>query len=277
MARREPTMRAVWLGRELQQMRLGAGLSAKQIGNSIGRDQSTVSRMEDGRTPVSERVLDRFLEECGVVDPDRLADMHCIRRDAANSGWWDGYEGEVAGVLMDHTWVESKAEIARTFDLAHVPGLLQTPEYAHGVMSAVDPSADLDRWIELRMTRQHVLTKHQPMNLTAIIDHSVIRRQVSSPDVMRSQLDHLLKVTQLGNVDIRILPMDHYCGVTGAFEVFTLLSPYPRVGYIAGTAGDVCIEGHAVERLSVQFDRLLSASVNADDSLDLIVKERNDL
>jgi len=277
MTRREPRIRTVWLGRAIQQMRMDADLTAKDIAAYIGRDQSTVSRMEDGKVPVGEQILEGYLEACGVVDPHRQADIRRIRRDATNSGWWEGYEGDVAGVLMDHTWVESKAATASTFDLAYIPGLLQTPEYARGVMAAIDPSEDLERWLELRMTRQHVLSKHHPMKLKAIIDQSVIQRQVSSPEVMRLQLGHLLEMTQLANVDIRVLPMDRYHGTSGSFEVFTLTNPYPRIGYIAGPAGDVCVEGHAVEQLSLQFERLSAASLNPDHSRDLITDERNAL
>ena len=64
------------------------------------------------------------------------------------------------------------------------PGLLQTEEYARAVLRDDDQ-------VKLRMQRQDVLKKESPPVFVALIDESVLHRNVGGPAVMRDQLVHL--------------------------------------------------------------------------------------
>ncbi|GIG70936.1 helix-turn-helix domain-containing protein [Phytomonospora endophytica] len=274
------TLRGIWLGKALEEIRVEAGLTARDAAAHIRRDPSSVSRMEDGRIPVSEEVLDGYLDMCGITDPHRRADLATIRRDAAQSGWWDGYKGDVVATLMDRAWIESKAVSIRSLEMNSLPGLLQTPAYAEGVMRLVDPSSsdvDIARWLEVRMTRQHILTRHDPIGLVSVIDESLLQRVVSERVVMKAQLDYLLEASERQNVELRVLPSSAHAGVTGSFEVFDLMDPYPEVAYVGTPAGDICVEGPTVEVLSRAYDRFLAASLDPAASRGLIIAERDNL
>ncbi|GLZ80525.1 transcriptional regulator [Actinorhabdospora filicis] len=277
---KQPRIRAIWLGRALQELRIEAGVVAKDVATHIYRDQGTVSRIEDGQIPVTEAILNGYFEICGVTDPHRRADLTVICRDAAQSGWWDGYKSDVAGILMDRTWLESKAISISNLDVNQVPGLLQTAEYAELLMRSVEPwrgDADVARFVELRMTRQHVLSRYKPVEFQTIIEQAVLTRSVGGVAVMREQLDRLLVESERSNIEIRVLPSDKYVGITGSFEVFELAAPYPEIAYIGTPSGDICVEGEAVDRLAGAYDRLLDASLDAEASRALIMAERDKL
>lgn len=277
---KKPRIRAIWLGKKLQELRSRAGVAGKDVAAHVYRDPSSISRIEDGLIPVSEAILEGYMEMCGVTDPHERADLMVIRRDAAQSGWWDGYKSDVASSLMDRAWIESKAESIRTVEVTCLPGLLQTPAYAQAVMRTIDygfPEADLARWLELRMTRQHVITRHQPVQFQVLIDEYVLKRVAGGTDVMREQLNYLAEAGSKSNIEIRVLPGGVFHEVTGAFEIFDLQDPYPEVAYVATPAGDLCVEGDDVEKLTQRYDRLLDAALDPVASKELIIAERDKL
>lgn len=278
--KKEPTIRVIWLGQALRDIRDTAGLKQKDAGAHLGRDGSSITRMESGEIPVSEEILDKWMEMCGITDPHKRADLETIRRDAAQSGWWDGYGGDVAPDLMDRAWMESKATNINAFDITYLPGLLQTPEYAEAVMRKADPDtpdAEIARWMEVRMTRQHILTRYHPTPFHCVIDECLLTRQAGGPEIMRAQLNHLIDTSKRDHIEIRILPGGAYQGNSGSFEVFDLEPPYPHVGHVATPVGDLCVEGTKVDKLVRAYDRLKNASLNPKASRALIIAERDKL
>lgn len=277
---KSPRIRAIWLGKALQDLRAEAGILAKDVAAHVYRDPGTISRIEDGLIPVTEPILNGYLEICGITDPHRRADLTVICRDAAQSGWWDGYTSDVASNLMDRTWLESKAISISALDVSHMPGLLQTAAYAEHVMRIVEPwssDADVARFMELRMTRQHILARFKPAEFLSIIEQGVLTRTVGDAAIMREQLDSLLAAADRPNIEIRVLPSDSFVGVTGSFEVFDLAPPYPEVAYVGTTSGDICVEGDAVDKLARAYDRFLDASLDAEASKAMIIAERDKL
>jgi transcriptional regulator with XRE-family HTH domain len=277
---REPTMRAAWLGQELRALREGKKITAREVAGYLGKAPSTLSRLESGLYPPRETEVTGYLELCGVNDPHKRTDLLTMCHDVGQRGWWNGYEGDVASSLMDRMWIEAKTLEILACDLSYFPGLLQTPEYAEALFRTGSPHAsnqEITRWSEFRMTRQHVVNGLRPLKLACLIDEYLLHRMTGSAEVMKAQLDHLLVAQKKDNVDIRVLPAGMCNGVTGSFEVLTLDAPYPRVGYVATSVGDICVEGESVEALSQTYDRLLNIALTPAASRKLITAERNKL
>ena len=278
--RRKPTIRALWLGQALREIRDQAGLTSKDLGGFLSRDASSIIRTEAGEMPLTPEMLNDWMELCGVTDPHKKADLTTIRKDAAQKGWWDGYRSDVASTLMDRAWMESKAIRMRSIELTCLPGLLQTPEYAGALMRARHPEvseAELETWIGVRMNRQQVLSGHHPIQLMTIVEGHLLRARVGGTKVMRAQLDYLLEITQSSNVELRVLPDGTATGLGGSFEVIELADPYPEVAYAATPAGDICLEGDPVEELSRAYDRFSDESLDPGSSRELIIAERDKL
>ena len=151
-------------------------------------------------------------------------------------GWWNTVAGDA---LVDDALVyvelEDEATKVRTFKIDLVDGLLQTPEYAAAVIRANrpdGPEALVRSQVEVRVRRQARLHDADPIHVEAILTEGALRIQVGGRETMRRQLDHLLRVAELPNVDLRVVP------ATGAYPAmgtpFYLLSftGYPDVGYV---------------------------------------------
>lgn len=181
---------------------------------------------------------------------------------------------------MDIAWMESKATSIVSFDMTYLPGLIQVPEYAEALIRAKNPQAtgnEVSRWVDMRMKRQHVLTQHNPVKLSAIVDEHLIRTQVGDVPAWKRQLEFLLESTTRSNVELRLLPIGTCTGYEGPFQVFNLADPYPTVAYVATSAGDICVEGQPVQRLVTGYDRLLEMSLDPEASRKNIIAEKEKL
>ncbi|WP_422772709.1 helix-turn-helix domain-containing protein [Plantactinospora sp. WMMC1484] len=269
---RGPTLRAQWLGNELREMREHAGLTLKEVAEYIRRNSSTVSRFESGTLPVRVPEVLAYLDICGVDDPDRRAKLKTMSQELFRKGWWDGYAADVAGSLIDRIWLESRATEIHYFQPVAVPGLLQTREYAAAIIRCANSAASsqqIDRWIELRMTRQQLLDREARLRLTAVIDEGVIRRLVGGPAVMRAQLTHLIALSERPDIEIRILPFEAgaHASPDGQFDLFRMAEPYPDVACMQTPSGAVYVEATAAVPLVAAYDRLRDAALSTSDSI----------
>jgi hypothetical protein len=79
-------------------------------------------------------------------------------------------------------------------------GLSVAPALRIGSCSTSRQLAELELRVEVRIARQHVLSRDQPLDLTVVIEESVLRRRFGSNSVMRQQLDRLAESSDLPNV-----------------------------------------------------------------------------
>jgi hypothetical protein len=152
-------------------------------------------------------------------------------------GWWNtvAHDALVDDALV-YVELEDEATTVRTFKIDLVDGLLQTREYATAVIMANRPhgsDALVRSQVDVRLRRQARLRGEDPIHVEAILTEGALRVQVGGRETMRRQLDHLLRLTELPNVDLRVVPAS-----TGAYPAmgtpFYLLSftGYPDVGYV---------------------------------------------
>ncbi|WP_028569367.1 helix-turn-helix domain-containing protein [Salinispora tropica] len=255
------TLRAQWIGHQLRAMREQARLTLKEVGDYLHRNPSTVSRMESGLIPPRVPEVLAYLDLCGIDDPRRRDDLKTMAQDAWQKGWWNGFAPDVAGTLIDWVWLESRATRIYSFQVSVLPGLFQTREYAEAVIRAEDDGASEDqinRYVELRMSRQHQLEQDQPVAFSTIVEEGVLRRTVGDPDIMRRQLAHLRKVAAWPNVEFMVLPAaaGAHASPDGAFDAFRMQRPYPPTGCISTAVGIIVVEGDMAESLFRRYDRL---------------------
>lgn len=282
--RRGPTLRAQLLGQRLRELREDAGLTLKDVAEYIQRDPSTVSRFESGFLPARVPEVLAYLDLCGIDDLPRRDGLKRLSQDVFQKGWWDGFADDIPGLLVDRTWLESRALEVRLFQVAVLPGFMQTREYAETVMRAASPQArpeQIDRWVEFRMTRQQLLTKAEPLRLVAILDEAVLRRAVGGGRIMRAQLEHLIGMAAQPHVEILVLPSaaGAHASPDGSFEIFKMPEPYNDVGFVETPAGVICIEADRVERLAEAYDRIRDVALPQPETVAFIsdiAKERID-
>jgi hypothetical protein len=115
------------------------------------------------------------------------------------------------GDLATYVELEAQARSICNWEPQIVPGLLQTPEYARAVMRSWEsmfalPPGDTERRVQARLARQQAITSDNPLELSVVMDESVLRRKLGDPSLMRQQLERLAEASELPNVTLNVFP-----------------------------------------------------------------------
>lgn len=133
-------------------------------------------------------------------------------------GWWwlRPVGGGVGGltshaVQEDMASLERRAHSIRQFDLALVPGLLQTADYATAVFRSLadvrDTPNDTDDAVRVRMQRQSVLYD-STKTIELLTSEFALRHPIGDQAVMAGQLDRLIALDGLRSVHFGIVPIN---------------------------------------------------------------------
>lgn len=275
-----PAVRRRKLGAELRAMRTGAGFTSGEAARLVGWHQSKVSRIETGASGVKPADVRLLLDAYAVQDAQLRELLLALAGSDEGVGrhhWWHAYRGVLPPAYRDFISLESQASAMRTLETSVVPGLLQTPEYARAVTHAsVDGLDDerLDTLVEVRLARQDVLRSQPPLELTAVLDEAVLRREIGGPEVMARQLRRLLEAALLPQVRLQVLPFTAgaHIGITGPFVIFSFSSKSDL---------DVVVLDHLTSSLYLErkedlqayteaFNTLQIHALSPEDSLDYI-------
>ncbi len=219
-----PTALRIMLGAHLRKLREGANISRADAGWEIRSSESKVSRMELGRVGFKERDVADLLTLYGLTEGEERERLLELARDANNPGWWHRYGDVLPNWFQSYLGLEAAAELIRTYEIQFVPGLLQTPEYARAVVQlgrGVVPAEEIERRVAVRVSRQKVLTRPQPVRLWAVIDEAALRRPMGGPAVMRAQLEYLREMSRESHVTVQIMPFraGGHVATGGAFSI----------------------------------------------------------
>jgi transcriptional regulator with XRE-family HTH domain len=232
-----PTALRIVLGTQLRRLREARGITAGAAGQAIRASHAKISRMELGRVGFRERDVSDLLALYGVIDEhERRAFLNLVRR-ANVPGWWHQYSDLVASWFEIYLGLEQASSVIRTYQPQLVPGLLQTPEVARAVIQLGYPSPTVDeveRRVALRMTRQEILTQPGAPQLWAVIEEASLWR-FNGHSVMREQIEHLIKVAELPNVALQVIPIYSAAHVAlgGPFTLLRFAEPdLPDIVYL---------------------------------------------
>lgn len=162
-----------YLGDELRRARESVDMTQEELAKALHCSRSLVAMWETGKRapdPEAARRMDELLGTNGYLG--RMRDRLVVAE--SNPGWfvpWIHYEQEAGELSL--------------YEPLLVPGLLQTPEYAKALLGSDDRA-------QARLRRQAVLDRAQ---VTVVIEESVLHRQISSRDVMLSQLTALAEAS----------------------------------------------------------------------------------
>lgn len=275
-----PAVRRRKLGAELRMLRTGAGLTSGEAARLVGWHQSKVSRIETGASGVKPVDVRLLLDAYGVAE-GQLRELLLVLAGSENTAgrhhWWHAYRGVLPPAYRDFISLESQASAMRTLETSVVPGLLQTPEYARAVTRVAADGLDdeaLDALVEVRLARQDVLRGDPPLELSAVLDEAVLRREVGGPGVMTRQLERLVEAARLPQVRLQVLPFaaGAHVGITGPFVIFS----FPSTSDLDVVVLDQLTSSLYLERkedlqaYAEAFDTLRIHALSPEDSLDYI-------
>jgi transcriptional regulator with XRE-family HTH domain len=219
-----PTVRRRRLAAELRGIRESKGKSGDAVAAALKWSPSKISRYERARTGLRPREVERLLDYYQITGSHRAL-LLGLAEDAAQKGWWEDFADTLSEDYQQFIGLEHEATSIAIWHVDVVAGLLQTEGYARhiiGSYSRVEPVAPgmIGRLVKVRMQRQQVLDR-EGLQLTVVLDESVLTRRIGDESVMYEQLQRLAREADRPNLTMRILPLSAQHTVFGeSFVIF---------------------------------------------------------
>ncbi|MCX5333799.1 helix-turn-helix transcriptional regulator [Streptomyces sp. NBC_00140] len=276
------TTRRRQLGAMMRKLRARKGLTLEEAGGLVGVSKATVSRYETQAGPVKWIVIDALCREYGATEAERKAIVG-LAKDAKQQGWWSTFADSIPESMNLLLTLENEAVGENHFACVYVPGLLQTRAYSTALQKAnevpLEPT-EIERLVDIRMKRQEILARPKPLRLWAILDESVIRRVVGSPQIMKEQLDRLLEANESPHITLQVLPFSKgaHAAALGSFVMIGGPEPALDVVYVDFHTGSLLLEKEEeLERYRLAFEYLRAQALDMEASSTMIHRARKEL
>ncbi|MDN3359193.1 helix-turn-helix transcriptional regulator [Actinomadura sp. DC4] len=237
-----------------------AGLTQADLAARLYCSDSLISSIETGHAPATEdfaKAADRELDSDGALF--RLLDW---RKGASPYPSW----------FIDWLPAEQKAGLIRWFEVALIPGLLQTEEYARVMLGD-------ETDVAARLSRQAILTREDPspVEFYCVLDEAVLRRNIGGAAVMYEQCQHLAKMGETENISVRVVPSRRHRGARGPFAIATLEGGAQVAHTETAFGGVVSTRTEDIATATASWEAISSASLPEDMSRDMIMRIAEEL
>ncbi len=271
-------MRGRQLAAELRRLRAALRLPGEEVADRLGWSPSKISRSGTATTAPSVADLRRLLdvhEVSGTLREPRGCRASPPGSAAAGTPRCHAEPGNAALIGL-----EDQAASIRWYAAQIVPGLAQPEDYAREIVRSGSwsyPPGEIERRVQVRMNRQKILTRDQPVTLAVVLDEVVLHHRVGGPQVMAAQLRHLAELSSLPNVEVQVLPdtAGAHAAVHGEFQILGFPELIATdVVYLEHLTSSIYVEREAeVFRYSLAFDQLRTLALSPDDSRALIEQQ----
>jgi transcriptional regulator with XRE-family HTH domain len=280
-----PTVRQQRLAAELRRLREQAGYTGDEAAQEMGWSPAKISRLETAKSrtqPVDVRRLLAFYR----INGERHTALMTLADEARKRGWWEEYS-DLPGDYSTYIGLEDEADSAAHSDTLVVPGLLQTEDYALEIVKGWNAIAtitpqEIERRVDVRMRRQQVLFRPDPLTMSIILDESVLARRHGSPATMRKQLERLLEFTDLPTISLQILPLAALHTIVADSFIILAFSPihdvvFPDVVHVEGIIASHKQDESATHMYRLAHEHLAAQALDLQASRDLVLRTIREL
>lgn len=260
LVKRQVKAEGIRFGTELRRIRLNTGLTQSQLAKSVNISTSLVSCFERGthwpRRDTAES-LDRETKASGQLLK--------LWVELSNRQAYPDWLGELVEAEPQATLIREHAPLV-------IPGLLQTQEYAHAVVSAANglaAPAKIDEMVTTRLRRQRLWENPEPPRMMAIINEAVLLTPTGGAEVMESQLEHLVTVVKSHRIRLQVVPLGstQNPGLAGLFTVLSFRSRADAL-YVEDAVSGTMIHGlDQVKQMAMLFGDLQAVALSPERSL----------
>ncbi len=216
------------LGKMMKLLRERKGLTQKDFGQLVGYGPDAISAMERGVRTMRPEVLekaDELLDAGGLflqAVPELREAMSRVR--TRHPEWYRSYAALEAEAVELHFYANQG-----------VPGLLQTRDYAWAMFSRRRPLLDeetIEKRVADRLARQQIFERWPSPMISYVLEEVVLERPIGGRAVRKGQLKQLLRISELRNVEIQVMPtaIENHPNMGGAFNLLTP-QKHPQVAY----------------------------------------------
>jgi transcriptional regulator with XRE-family HTH domain len=262
------------------------GLTQTEVAEAMEWSLSKVIRIENGDVgiqPNDLRPLLAFLEVEKTLADDLQQANRNARARRNTSPWWQApeFKDHITGPMARLIESETASVASWVYEQSVFPGRLQLPEYAAVLLSNYsDELSPEDIEIRLRVRkrrREDFLKAPNTEHIYMLIDQSVLYRTIGGgPEVLRSQLNEIVRLAEEGRVNTRVIPLDFDGPMPtfGMFELFYLTEDRDNdnaVLYSEDFLRDEISEDRSkIERHRAKLDQLWALALSEEESLELI-------
>lgn len=193
----------------LDEIRRDAGLTGHELAERCGWHKSKSSRIARGKTLPSDADIRVWCIACGVGD--QAADLIAASRTAESMyvQWKQIHRDGMRRVHEKTVPLYQRTRHFRVYASNLVPGMLQTAEYATGLLRSITKFQgtpdDVNEAVRARLERSRVV-REGDHRFALLMEEAVLYYRVSDNDAMAGQLGYLLSVMAQHNVSLGVIP-----------------------------------------------------------------------
>ena len=266
------------LGIRLRDLRHDAALSGRELAAQCGWQPSKVSKIEYGKQTPSEADIRDWCIACGFPSdiPDLLAAARSI--EAQIIDWRRSLKAGTKHRQRANVSAYEKTTLFRIWEPTVVPGLLQTADYARGVLATVVDfygiPDDVDEGVQARIEAQGVLTRGDRRFLP-LIGEAALHTRVGDTQAMHRQLEALIEAMRFPRLSLGIVPQSapYTAPRNNAFTIYD-----NRVVTVATYTAELMLtQRHEVATYERAFDRLQALAIRGAAAKKMIESAMQDL
>jgi transcriptional regulator with XRE-family HTH domain len=252
---------AACIGAQLKAARRHRGLTQEQFAELVGYSAAHVASVEQGRRTPNRQYLataDTVLNTGGIFSA-----AEALLSAASVVGQSTGFAGVIAPVARHR------------YDVQVVGPLLRTEEYAralHGMRRPYVPEKIVEERLATEREGARTLTEDSGTHITCVVQESVLQSPYGGRDVLRGQLEHLLRLGSFRNVELQVMPTaaTYHPGAGGPVELIEIFAGR-AVAYLPSTHGSTLVASpKKVARLQSFYSELRAQALPTGDSLRVI-------
>jgi transcriptional regulator with XRE-family HTH domain len=271
------------LGDALKEARTSRDISLRKLAVLMGRkesDSGLISRWETNeRTPKPDDVA-TIIEVLEIGD-DEATELMALATNAGLSGRWHAVTvAERRQQLNALLAAEHTATTVTHLAPLLIPGVLQSSGVIRAMMVEGEvPADEIEERVAIRIGRRDLITRSKPARLDVLLGEAAIRHVIGGRTIWLEQLNYLAEMTDLPNVEVRIIPFEAGWtpGLAGPFILFDS-DQAPSIISIELHRGGLMLysdEDVALHRQKAEAAR--RKALSADNSLDLIAQVKSEL
>ncbi|MFF8228814.1 helix-turn-helix domain-containing protein [Streptomyces caelestis] len=193
----------------LDEIRKDAGLTGHELAQQCGWHKSKASRIARAKTAPSDEDIRAWCRVCGAEE--QTADLIAASRTAESMyvQWRQIHRDGMRRVHEKTVPLYERTVHFRVYASNVVPGMLQTAEYATGLLQSItdfqgtpDDVADA---VQARLNRSRVVQEGNH-RFALLLEETVLYYRVCDDAAMAGQLRYLLEVMSRPNVSLGIIP-----------------------------------------------------------------------
>ncbi|MFJ2649228.1 helix-turn-helix domain-containing protein [Streptomyces sp. NPDC087420] len=212
------------LAARLKELRLDADLTMQELADRCAWNKAKTSRVEAARTAPSDADIRAWCGACGAEE--QAADLIASSRSADSMyvEWRRMQRTGLRRLQQANAPLYERTRLFRVYCAQVVPGLLQTQDYAHALLSLIADFRglpnDVGEAAAARVDRSHLI-RDGLHRVVVLIEEDVLTHRIGGDSVMAAQLAHLLAAMAYPAVSIGIIPRSTHRVMWGP-ETFTM-------------------------------------------------------